>query len=193
MKRLILASQSQRRRDLLTAMHLNFDVISSNYEEDMSLDLSPVELVTRFAKGKALDVAQNHPDSVIIGADVILYTDKRKYGKPKDKQEAENFLRELSDSEINIITGYAIIDLNKNKEIIDTDLCTVQMRKLTEKEIFTYLQKEEYQDKAGALAFQGMAMAFAKEMTGNFSNILGLPIYKLIRDLKQFGINPFDE
>ena len=189
MKKIILASQSPRRKDLLSQIGLKFEVDPSNYQEDMSLKMDPKELAEYLSLGKAKDVAQRHKDSIIIAGDTFCVLDKEVLGKPKTKENAKAMLQKLSGRTHSIITGFAIIDTETKKQISKSVETKVYFRNISEKEIDTYIDSGEPMDFAGAYAIQHLGGLFVEKIDGDYFNIVGLPILPLTIELKNFGIN----
>lgn len=191
MKKLILASSSPRRKEILERARLSFEVDPSDYEENLTLDLSPHELVKRLALEKALSVKDRHPSAIIIGSDLVVVLDGMVLGKPHTKERAKEMLKALSGKRNSVITGYAIVDSETNKTIIDSVEATVYFRAISDQEIDAYIKTGEPLDKAGAYAVQGAGGLFVEKTEGDYTSILGLPLWPVVRDLKQFGIEPF--
>lgn len=186
MKKIILASNSPRRKELLSKAGLSFEVVPSNYEEDMSLPLSPQELAKTLSRGKAEDVANKYPEVVVIGADTFVAFDGRVLGKPYTKEKAKEMLTILSGKQHVIITGFTIIEKTANKSISKAIESKIFFRNLTEKEIDDYVETGEPLDKAGAYAIQGLGSKLIEKTEGDYASILGLPIDDVVETLKGF-------
>lgn len=189
MKKIILASQSPRRKQLLEQIGLKFEIDPSNYEEDMTLKMEPNKLAEFLSLGKAKDVAQKHKDSIIISADTIVAIDGEVFGKPKTSERAKYMLQKFSGKAHSVITGFTIIDTEANKEITKSVETKVYFKNLSEKEIDAYIATGEPLDKGGGYAIQGLAALFVEKIEGDYFNIVGLPILSLTIELKDFGIN----
>ena len=189
MKKIILASQSPRRRDLLKQISLEFEIDPSNYKEDMSLKMEPKKLAEFLSLGKAKDVAQRHKDSIIISADTIVAVDDEVFGKPKTPEKAKYMLQKLSGKAHSVITGFTIIDTETDKQISKSVETKVYFKNLSEKEVDAYITSGEPLDKGGSYAIQGLAALFVEKIEGDYFNIVGLPILSLTEELKSFGIN----
>ena len=185
--RLILASQSPRRHELLKQVGLDFDVIPSRVEEDFVTGESPIEHVLRLAEAKALDVGNQHPDRWIVAADTIVYVDHSILGKPKSREEAKKMLRRLSGKEHRVLTGFSVRHLEKRKGDRQTVQTAVKVKKLTQEEMEWYVKTEEPFDKAGGYAIQGMGSFMIESIKGSYTNVVGLPIYELIQMLSRLG------
>lgn len=185
--KIVLASSSPRRIELLRNLNLQFDVVPSNFEENINLS-NPVELVKNFAYNKALDVESRvQKDSLIIAADTIVYKDGEVLGKPKDEIDAYRMLKLLSGQKHEVYTGLSLI---YNGKVINDYECTyVYFKNLSDEEIKYYINTKEPFDKAGAYAIQGYGSIFVEKIEGCYFNVVGLPISKLYDNIKRMGIN----
>ncbi|GFR34895.1 Maf family protein [Thermobrachium celere] len=185
--KIVLASSSPRRIELLRNLNLQFDVVPSNFEENINLS-NPVELVKNFAYNKALDVESRvQKDSLIIAADTIVYKDGEVLGKPKDEIDAYRMLKLLSGQKHEVYTGLSLI---YNGKVINDYECTyVYFKNLSDEEIKYYINTNEPFDKAGAYAIQGYGSIFVEKIEGCYFNVVGLPISKLYDNIKRMGIN----
>jgi septum formation protein len=188
MKPIILASKSPRRKELLDKLGLEFKVVESGFVEDVDIFISPEELVQNLALGKALAVTKKFKKAIVIGADTMVVLKNRVMGKPKDRKEAFKMLEELSGNTHLVMTGLAVIDISSNKKIVKTVTSQITFRKLSSSEIKSYIEKEKPMDKAGAYAIQEGAAVFVSGISGDYTNIIGLPVFELVKALKQFGI-----
>lgn len=186
MKKIILASMSPRRKELLEKTGLKFKVIKSNFKEYVDPKLTPHELVRKLSLEKASVVFDNYKDSIIIAADTIVVCQKIILGKPKNKIDAQDMLEFLSGKVHFVITGFTII--NGNNVITKSKETKVWMRKISKSEIDSYIKTKEPYDKAGAYAIQGKAKKFIEKTEGDFFNAVGLPIYTLMEELKNLGV-----
>lgn len=186
-KQLILASNSPRRRELLTLAGYKYSVVPSDADEITS-GVNARELVRMNALAKAKDVATRHPESVVVGADTVVCLGGEVLGKPKDGRDAAEMLRRLSASEHSVLTGFAVINGGREESGVCETL--VRFRELSEREIAAYVATKEPLDKAGAYGIQERGGLFAESVEGDFFNIIGLPISKLYPVLSQFGIFP---
>lgn len=189
MKKIILASASPRRKELLEKTGLKFKIVSSDYEEDMGLKMKPIVLAKFLSKGKAEAVAKKYKDYIIIAADTFVALGDELLGKPHTKFEAEKMLRKISGKVVSIITGYTIIDTSINKKISNASEANVYIKKLTTEEIKNYIKTKEPLDKAGAFAVQGVGAVLIKKIEGDFLGVVGLPLYDLAQTLRKFGVN----
>jgi septum formation protein len=191
MKKIILASTSPRRHGLLQQIGLEFEVIPSNYEEDMTMKMSASNLAKTLAYGKAAEVAKRVKSGIVIGVDTFISFKGKKIGKPKTNAVARKMLKLISGKTLKIYSGIAMIDAATKQELIDYEITKVKMHKLNDKEIESYIATGEPLDKAGAFAVQGMGAVFVSKVNGCYANAVGLPLHKLTQNLKKFGINIF--
>ena len=189
---IILASKSPRRREILENTKVRFSIKESQIDETIKLNESPKDTVKRLAYEKALDVAKNNEDALVIGADTVVVIDDKILGKPKDETEAYNMIKLLSGKTHYVITGFALINLSLNKKIVDCQISQVTFKELSEATIKDYIQTKESLDKAGAYGIQGYGGLLVKNIQGDYFNIVGLPISKIRDCLKDhFDINLF--
>lgn len=193
MRRIILASTSSRRKELLNMLiGDNFETIPSRYEEDNTLEMEPVELVKKHSLGKGKEVAEGLSDGIVIASDCLVFLENEALGKPKDKEDARKTLRKLSGNVIEVISGIAIIDIDNNKEYTDHDSAKVKIKELTEKEIEQYIETGEPLNRAGSFAIQGKGSIFIEKIEGDYLSIVGFPIFKLNKLLNELGVSIFD-
>ena len=186
--RLILASTSPRRRDLLEQTGLEFTVIPSNLVENSIPLSSPESYVKRLAEAKAKEISQRHPDSWIIGADTIVIINNTMLGKPESRSEALKMLRSLSGKTHQVLTGYCICCEATGRffsETIKTDVC---FKELTGYQIDWYINSGEPFDKAGAYAIQGIGTFLVKRIHGSYTNVVGLPVCEVLEFLINEGV-----
>lgn len=187
MKRIILASGSPRRRELLEKLGLKFKVVESKFVEHFNPSLKPHELTEMLSVEKAKEVSKRYKNAIIIAADTIVACDGKILGKPLDKRDAKSMLQFLSNKTHSIITAFTIIEGETSKIITKSEETKIFMRKISDREIDSYLQTKEPYDKAGAYAVQGKAKKFIKKIVGDFDNAVGLPTHTLVRELKKLG------
>lgn len=185
--RLILASKSPRRYELLKQVGLDFDVIPSGIEEDYIQGESPRKHVLRLAEAKALDVGNQHPDRWVVAADTIVYVDHSILGKPKSRDEAKKMLRHLSGKEHRVLTGFSVLHLEKGRRDRGAVQTAVKVRKLTQLEMEWYVETGEPFDKAGGYAVQGIGSFMIESIKGSYTNVVGLPLCELIQMLSRLG------
>lgn len=189
MKPIILASKSPRRKELLEKLGLKFQIVPSDYEEDINLKLSPLKLARFLSAKKAEAISHEYPDHIIIAADTFVVLENTPLGKPKTKKEAEEMLKKISGKLVSVITGYTIIDRSIDKEISKAIKTKVYIKDLSDKEIQGYIKTGEPLEMAGAFAVQGIGAIIIKKVDGDFFNVVGLPVFDLAETLKEFGID----
>ena len=177
--KIILASQSPRRIELLKQLTSDFDVVPSAIEEIFDPQRTPRENAVALAVEKAQWVARKHKDCFVIGADTIVVLDDKIIGKPTDKNDAHKILRQLSGREHQVITGLAIVNSIVVKDAVAS---TVRFKSLTDDEITRYISTGEPMDKAGAYAIQGAGAFMISSYQGSYTNIVGFPL-ETVRDL----------
>ena len=183
--KLILASSSPRRKELLKQIGLRFEVVPSRVEEKIKDGEDPVEHVLRLAEEKALDVANKSRDSWVIAADTIVLIDGEILGKPAGKQDAYQMLLKLSGKEHRVITGFCILNTSNGESVKESVETTVTFKELTEKEIQGYIKTKEPFDKAGGYAIQGKGSFMIREIKGSYTNVIGLPICEVVEALQR--------
>lgn len=186
---LILASQSPRRRELLTQMGFSdFMIRPAQGEEVIDPALTPGQLVEALSRQKAAEVAHTAPDAVVIAADTVVTADGRVLGKPQSKEDAAAMLRFLSGRTHTVYTG---VTVQQNTQISTQHEATqVRFRPLTQEEISAYIASREPMDKAGAYGIQGLGALLVEGIEGDYFNVVGLPICRLGQMLAEFGIDP---
>lgn len=186
--RVILASASPRRRELLTNIGMVFDVVTPCVDES-DLSGNPAEVARGLALSKAREVASRVRGPLVIGADTVVLVDGILLGKPYDSQDACRMLRMLSGKAHTVITGVAIIDTATGQALVEHEESTVYIRTLDEREILAYARTGEPMDKAGAYAVQGIGSVIVSRIEGCYFNVVGLPVSRLAQMLKQFGVH----
>lgn len=187
MKRLILASSSPRRKELLSMNLLSYEVIPSTIQEVMDPSLSPEELVCSLARQKAEDVFRSHSEDVVLGADTIVVYDGSALGKPSDREDAIRVLRTLSGQTHTVYTGVCILSDDVTRSfVVSTD---VTFWELSETEIEAYVNSGEPFDKAGSYGIQGLGARLVQSIAGDYYSVVGLPVSKVVRELESFGIS----
>ena len=188
MRKIILASASPRRKEILANTGLKFTVCSSNYEEDLALAKEPRALARFLSRKKAEEVEKKYTDAIVIDADTFIVFNNKLLGKPSGPDDARRMLKMLSGKAHSVITGFTVIDSNTKKMVSRSIETRVYFRKLTLAEINTYVKSGEPLDKAGAYAIQGLGSVFIEKIEGDYFNVVGLPISALAESLKKFGI-----
>lgn len=189
MKKLILASASPRRREILSHIGLDFDVVVTDADEETNLPTDVGELVCELAKRKAAACAA---DGIIIACDTVVSLDGCVLTKPKDKADAARMLRELSGNTHEVYSGLCVTD--GEKTVCSHTVTEVQMREISEDEISAYIATGEPLDKAGAYGVQDLGGIFVEKINGDYYNVVGLPLESLCKILKEnFGFDVLAE
>lgn len=184
MPKIILASASPRRKELMELAGYDFEVICADIVEVVPEEAMPQEVVMSLALQKAQAVAAEHKEAVVIGSDTVVALDGKILGKPHSEQEACEMLRSLSGRTHKVFTGVAIVCGGKVKNFFDeTD---VEFYSLSDDEIKKYVATGEPTDKAGAYGIQGKGSVLVKRINGDFFSVMGLPIAKLYREMSDF-------
>jgi len=188
MRKIILASASPRRAEILRITGLRFYIAASDYKEDLNLPLNPRLLARFLSRKKAEAVAQKYKNAIIITADTFIVFNKRLLGKPHTYKAAEKMLRMLNGKAHSVITGFTIIDTSRGKVLSRSVETKVYFKKINSGEIKAYVKTGEPLDKAGAYAIQGLGAVFIEKIEGDFFNVMGLPLCALTESLEKFGI-----
>ena len=181
--KIVLASASPRRANLLKQIGLEFQICPSRVDESAITDTSPDTAVQELALTKAKAVAGNHMNGLVIGADTVVVINRRVIGKPEHAEHAVEILTQLSGVCHEVMTGVALVDLERRREVVWQEKTVVQFRKLHRREILTYVNSGEAVDKAGAYGVQGRAAAFVERIEGCYFNVVGLPLASLVERL----------
>jgi len=186
--KIILASGSARRKELLEMMGLNFEVKVSNVDETFEEGLTIEEQSKRLAYIKAKAVFEETTgDRAIIGSDTMVLKEDKIYGKPENKEEAIKMLQDLSGNQHQVITSICVLSQKgeEYKEQIDYDISDVYFKKITNQEIEAWIEFDKPYDKAGSYAVQSRFGVHIEKINGNYFSVVGLPIHKLYDMLKQ--------
>lgn len=189
--KIILASGSPRRKDLLSLVVKDFDIIVSDVDETLQNGLTLEEQTTRLSYLKAKKVFQEtNGDRIVIGSDTIVAKDGKIYGKPKDKENAKQMIKELlqDDKSHEVITGLSVLIQQGDiyKEYKTFDKTKVYFKDITDKEIERWIDTGHAMDKAGAYGMQNEFGVFVEKIEGNYSTVIGLPIHKLYEIIKEY-------
>ena len=186
-ERLLLASSSPRRAEILRAVAWPFEVAAIAVDETIHVGESPVAYVERLAREKATAAARRFPGQLTLGADTIVLVGETVLGKPRDAEDARRMLRQLSDRWHEVLTGVALVRLgHREQQRVAHERTRVRFSAMTDEEINWHVRNGQLLDKAGAYAIQGHAALFIREIEGDYWNIVGLPVqlvYRLIREL----------
>lgn len=183
--RLLLASQSPRRRFLLSLLGLNFDTTSVDIDEEHFLSVNPNDIVCELAERKAIEASKVNKDYIIITADTLVFLDNHMLTKPINQNDAYTILKRLSGRTHQVYTGIAIFNPISNSKIIDYEKTDVTFRHLEDEEIWAYVNTGSPMDKAGAYGIQDdFGAVFVERIEGDYYNVVGLPLCKLYQMLK---------
>lgn len=186
MKHIVLASGSPRRRELLSQIGLDYEVVTSDADENIK-EMEPEDYVRELASAKAQSVLEGYMDNndiIVIGADTIVYHKGSILTKPKDEEDAFRILKSLSGEVHQVYTGVNLCSLHKNVSFYEkTDVWVYDM---TDEQIREYISTGEPMDKAGAYGIQGRFAAYIKGIEGDYNNVVGLPVAKLYHELINF-------
>lgn len=183
-EKLILASKSPRRAEILQAAGWDFEAVAANVDETRQPDEDSVSYVRRLAQLKGERIAEQFPDTLVLAADTIVLIDNEILGQPGDEETAQRMLRFLSGQWHQVLTGVALVRTESPCLLVEHEVTRVRFAELSAKEIEWYVSTGEPLDKAGAYAIQGRAAPFIEEIQGDYFNIVGLPIrlvYEMIR------------
>ena len=191
--KLILASASPRRRELLTQVGVSYVIEVSDVEEVLDDTLSPELQVQSLALQKAQAVAAQHKDGLVLGADTVVVDAGSLLGKPQNTEEAAEMLRSLSGKWHQVMTAVALVDANDTKhEWTSVEITNVKFRDLTEDDIAAYVATGESMDKAGAYGIQGYGALLVERIEGCYNNVVGLPLQLVAKGLRNWGINLYE-
>ena len=191
--KLILASASPRRRELLTQVGVSFVIEVSDVEEVLDDTLSPELQVQSLALQKAQAVAAQYKDGLVLGADTVVVDAGSLLGKPQNTEEAAEMLRSLSGKWHQVMTAVALVDANDTKhEWTSVEITNVKFRDLTEDDIAAYVATGESMDKAGAYGIQGYGALLVERIEGCYNNVVGLPLQLVAKGLRNWGINLYE-
>lgn len=182
---LILASQSPRRRELLRLMGHPFVIRAADIDETMDPEKAPFDEVARVSRLKALAVERDEED-IVVAADTIVVCGDRVLGKPRDEEDALRMLRLLSGRDHQVMTGMTVV--KGGRAVTVTEVTDIHFRELSDAEIRSYIATGEPMDKAGAYGIQGGAALFAIGLSGDYYNVMGLPVCRLALILRKMGL-----
>lgn len=191
---LILASRSPRRRKLLAQLGLDFEVHPSDLDENATNHRLPEQLVEQLALEKARAVAARFPEALTLGADTIVVLDGDVLNKPADEAEARAMLRRLSGRTHTVYTGVALVHPASQREVVDYEATEVTFAPLTDAEIDAYVATGSPLDKAGAYGIQDdYGAVFIRRIEGDYYNVVGLPLHRLYRMLRNHFADLIEE
>lgn len=185
---LYLASGSPRRRKLLKQLDLNLKTLTVDLDEEIFDGEHPVQTVKRLAEHKMELALGKVNEGIVLTADTIVVLDKEVIGKPKNKKDAFRILKKLSGNTHKVYTGFAIVNTTTSKRIVDYEMTKVTFRELSDKEIKDYIETGSPMDKAGAYGYQDdFGAVFVKSINGCYYNVIGLPLAKVYKSLKEIA------
>ena len=183
MPKLVLASASPRRAEILRTMGWPFEALAANIDESRRHDEDAPTYVERIARAKAEDVSLRLPSATVVGADTVVVVDGKILGKPGGEEDARRMLRLLQGRRHEVLTGVAVFNSGGDQPRVAHEVTEVRFAEMTEDEVDWYVATGEPIDKAGAYAIQGFGARFIKGIKGDYSNVVGLPVrllYELI-------------
>lgn len=186
--KIILASQSPRRKELMDLLKIKYEIMPSMVDETLEEGLSIIEQSKRLAYIKAKEIFnKTSEDRIIIGSDSMIIKDGKIYGKPKDEQDAIQILNELKNSSHQVITSLCVMiqDNGQFKQYLDYDIAEVYFKDMTGEEIRKWVKTGKPLDKAGGYAIQSEFCVYVDKIEGNYTTVVGLPIHKLYEVLKK--------
>lgn len=188
MKRIILASGSPRRKELLTQIGVTFEIQKAEGEEIITSSM-PTEVVKELSLQKAQEVAAKYGGDIVIGADTVVAAEGQILGKPRDKEDAMRMLRMLQGKEHEVITGVAVLLKEQQKVISFAEVTKVHVFPMTEAQMEAYVESGEPMDKAGSYGIQGKFAAYVSGIEGDYNNVVGLPIGRLYQEVLAAGVD----
>lgn len=182
----ILASQSPRRRELLSMLGLTFEIITADIDETMDSTLSVEDAVAQVCRRKAEAVGKDHPDRLIVSADTIVVVEDTILGKPHSEEEAFRMLKSLSGRSHTVMTAFCLYKNGKAQTHVEKT--NLRFKPLSDEEIMAYIATGSPMDKAGAYGIQDGAAVFVESLEGDYYNVVGLPLCSLVKYLRAAGI-----
>ncbi len=189
MAKIILASKSKARQELLRQIGLDFSVIVPNIKEEEELKSKPKDLVISNALKKAESIASKLKSGIIIAADTVVFSDGKIIGKPVNITQAHLMLKEMSQKPHWVYSGLVVMDVCSGLKEVGYEKTKITMYQLSDKDIAGYFKKVNPMDKAGAFDIQGLGAIFVERIEGCFYNVVGLPLARLTIMLKKLGVS----
>ncbi len=193
MQKVILASGSARRKEILTRLGVEFEVKESMFDESLVATDDPVELAEELALQKVLAVAKSEHDAIVIGGDTVVEVEGEMIGKPVDPVDASRMMRLLSGKEHRVVSGVAVVNSLTGEQLVSSDSTVVKFRDLSPHEIELYVASNAWKGFAGGYAIQGKAAPFVLGYHGNLSAIIGFPIVMVADFLEQMGVEVIED
>jgi septum formation protein len=188
MRKIILASGSPRRKELLEKLEIKFDIQPSNLDENFTTDMLPQEVVENLSQQKAADISEKNPDAIVIGVDTVISIDYETYGKPKDREDAIRIMKKLSGKTHSVFTGVSIKIFNEGFSETFIDETKVTFKKLSDYEIARYTDRKDIYDFGGGYAIQEIGSIFIEKIEGDYTTVIGLPMRIIYNELTKLGI-----
>ncbi len=186
--RLVLASSSPQRTEILSRLGVTFEVVTPDVDEVPPSPMPPRRYAQWAAESKAHAVARRVRNAVVIGADTVVVRDREVFGKPNDRRDARRMLRALSGRTHTVYTAVHVIGTGSRCDARGFSRTRVTLRRLSDREIDAYVRTGEVQDKAGAYAIQASGRSLVRSIQGPFDNVVGMPVHLLRRLLRQCGV-----
>lgn len=193
-KKIILASQSPRRIEILKDLKIPFNSKPSRCRELQFEEskMSPIEFAISNAERKAQDIAGDESNALIIGMDTIGEYQNRIFEKPKDRDHAKSMIKLLNGTTHNVITGICIIDADSEDKVTAAEVTKVTFTDMSDNEIEKYLDKGEWDGLACGYGIQGLGALFIEKIEGDYFNVVGFPVFRFYHLMKQIGVNPLE-
>jgi septum formation protein len=179
--KIILASKSPQRKEILKMLNINFKIIKSEFNEKNIKDINPIDFCMNSAIGKAIHVSSEYPQSYIIGADTVVCYNKKILGKPNNRSQAIEYLQLLNNSHHEVYTGVSIVNKDKSIKKKFYEKTIVTFNNVNQKDIKFYIDKYKPYDKAGSYGIQEWSSIFIKKINGCFYNVVGFPLPKFYK------------
>ena len=191
--KVILASSSPRRQELLQRLDCPFDIILPDVDESiLAPETNPEQYCTSLAEMKTKNISQKHPQALVIGADTIVVLGDQILNKPDDRVQAENMLSMLSGQTHQVYTGVCLERMENNIHHTFSEITMVTFRKLDKQDILHYIETCPPYDKAGSYGIQDWSAVYVKNIQGCYDNVVGFPLSRFYHELKKMGINLLD-
>jgi septum formation protein len=190
MREIVLASASPRRKELLRQLiGDSFKIVSGSYHEKPQPEMQALDFIIHNSREKAREVASLIGSGIVIAADTAILCDGKILGKPHTEDKAREMLRQISGKKVQVITGLTVIDIDYHHEASTSEITDVLITQMSDAEIEGYIETLEPLDKAGAFAIQGKGAIIVEKIEGDYFNVVGLPLFKLNKILRDFGVD----
>jgi len=185
--KIVLASESPFRKRALDLLRLPYETSPSRIDEKAIRDNDPVKLTRKLAEAKARKVADEHPDAIVVAGDAVVSKNGKIYEKPRDEEEAIQFLKELSGGELQFVTSLAVLNAQSGKMLSTVEVSNIAFRSLTDSEIRDYMGKYDVLNYAGAFESDAVLL-FSGHISGSYNVVTALPVNRLILFLREQGV-----